>query len=200
MTPFEAKGWTKDTKFKVVDKTGCRGFEVGAVVWLDFDDSTLVPRFTDGRDRWYCSIDQVEPIATGPVIVSVNGQSGGVTVSPETLKPTTKDTIFNLKLTGEELVYLAVALGQPGLQPTAAKLDNSVYCKAENVLLEFAAAKTWIWAELEDIDNVINKVFPPQETPEQKQYKELLAQREALDAQLAQLSQKLNLKEEIGGV
>lgn len=198
MTPFEARGWTKDTKFKVVDKTGCRGFEVGTVVWLDFDDSTLVPRFTDGRDRWYCSIDQVEPIVTGPVAMSVNGQSGGVTVSPETLKPITKDTVFDLKLTGEELVYLAVGLDRADLQPTAAKLDNSVYCKVANILLDFADAKHWATSELEDIDDVINKVFPPQETPEQKQYKELLARREALDVQLAQLSQKLNLKEKIG--
>lgn len=190
MTPFEAKGWTKDMKFKVITITD-DVWTAGTIVWLQEDDGTALPYFSDGEVKHHLYIYEVEPIVTGPVVVSVNGQSGDVTVFPETIKPITKDTIFNLKLTGEELVYLAVGLGRTDAPPTAAKLDNSIYCKVEAILLDFANVKTWIWAELESIDDVINKVFSPQETPEQKQYKELLAQREALDVQLAQLKEKV---------
>lgn len=181
MTPFEAKGWTKDMKFVVIPDEGrILVHKKGTIVWLEEDDGTRCPVFTDGTDEYAYELWELEPI-----------------VDEETDRPNAevnKDTIFNLKLTGEELVYLAVRLGGATLPPTAAKLDNSVYWKVENVLLEFADAGTWIRAELEDIDITINKIFPPQETPEQKQYKELLAQREALDVQLAQL------REKIGGV
>lgn len=186
MTPFEARGWTKDTKFKVTpDEWRVGGHKEGTIVWLMADDGTDRPAFTDGTDWYYYAFRELEPI------VSEETDRSNVEVN--------KDTTFNLKLTGEELVYLAVGLDQHShQQPTASKLDNSIYCKVANILLEFADVKPWIWDKLENIDDVINKIFPPQESPEQKQYKELLAQREALGAQLAQLSQKLNLKEKIG--
>lgn len=190
MTPFEAKGWTKDMKFVVIPDEGRRYcHKKGTIVWLMEDDGTDCPAFTDGINCYYYDFWELEPVSA---VKSINGQSGRVIMLPgENKPPITKDTVFNLKLTGEELVYLAVRLGGATLPPT---LDNSVYWKVENVLLEFADAKTWIRSELEDIDTTINKIFPPQETPEQKQYKKLLAQWEALGVQLTQL------KEKIGGV
>lgn len=183
MTPFEAKGWTKDTKFVVTsDKSRKWVYKKGTVVWLKEDDGTDCPAFTNGTGWCYYDFWELEPVVTEQTDL--------------TPKPVTKDTVFDLKLTGEELVFLAVSLGD-GRNPHTSKLDDSVYTKVSRILKKVADPAMWVNENPNTIGLTIKKVFPPQETPEQKQYKELLAQREALDVQLAQLSQKLNLKEKM---
>lgn len=184
MTPFEARGWTKDTKFEVRPEE-CRStvHQKGTVVWLYEDDGTDCPAFTDGVDYYYYDFWELEPI---PDVMSVNGQEGHAMVSPEPAEPVTKDTLFDLKLAGEELVYLAILCGKD-----SSVIDDNVYRKVSTVLENFADPELWIYEDLYTLGVAINRVFPPQETPEQKQYKELLAQREALDVQLAQLKEKI---------
>lgn len=53
-------------------------------------------------------------------------------VSPEPIKPVTKDTLFNLKFTGEELVHLAIICGKGG----TTIVDDNVYEKVATVLKE----------------------------------------------------------------
>ena len=52
MTPFEKAGYTKDTKFRVLNCFGT--LEKGDIVTLDEDDGTVAPKFKteDGRRDW----------------------------------------------------------------------------------------------------------------------------------------------------
>ncbi len=47
MTPFEKAGYTKDSKFRVMRDTF--HFVEGDTVWLDWDDGSNYPMFTDGK-------------------------------------------------------------------------------------------------------------------------------------------------------
>lgn len=66
-TPFEKAGYTKDTKFKFVGEDG--EFAIGEVLWLDKDDGTRYPSFTNGDKSYYLSFKgsgaelvEVEPL------------------------------------------------------------------------------------------------------------------------------------------
>lgn len=48
-TPFEDAGYTKDTKFKVIDDSDV-DFKLGEIVWLEEDDGTTLPLFTNEED------------------------------------------------------------------------------------------------------------------------------------------------------
>jgi len=64
-TPFEKAGYTKDTKFKFIGEDG--EFEQGETVWLERDDGTSCPKFTNGkRSEYLIAVSEsgldVEPI------------------------------------------------------------------------------------------------------------------------------------------
>lgn len=50
MTPFEAAGYTKDTKFKLLKPFG-KFQSAGVTVWLKSDDGSDCPWFTDGKSE-----------------------------------------------------------------------------------------------------------------------------------------------------
>lgn len=71
MTPFEAKGWTKDMKFEVCpDYFSANVHQEGTVVWLYEDDGTDFLAFTDGVRPDYYYFWELKPI---PGAVSTNG-------------------------------------------------------------------------------------------------------------------------------
>ena len=69
MTPFEAKGYTKDTVFRVT--TDDEGFDLGTLVKLEKDDGTNCPLFVSGTDTAYVLISSLEYVS-GPRNITMN--------------------------------------------------------------------------------------------------------------------------------
>jgi hypothetical protein len=169
MTPFEAKGWTGEEDFTVV-MGGCQ-LEKGTKVWLKSDDGTVCPLFSDGKREHHLYLDWVEQM-----------------IQPITKDKVSKDTIFKIKLTGEELVYLTMRMQLTDhLAIAAQRLCDAIYTKLVPEIDKVCDKEVWSNTDTRFIERVLKEAFPPQETPEQKQYKELLAQREVIDAQLIEL-------------
>lgn len=56
LTPFQAAGYTKDTKFRVTAYS--EYFTEGDIVWLERDDGTLFPKFTNGEEELYMALPE----------------------------------------------------------------------------------------------------------------------------------------------
>jgi len=53
-TPFEKAGYTRDTKFKVInDEAEDFGIYEGDIVWLHRDDGSICPAFSSGGNHTY---------------------------------------------------------------------------------------------------------------------------------------------------
>lgn len=77
MTPFEKRGWTKDTVFKIVllkepdeyaSKPNHGFFKIGEKVVLDRDDGSPCPRMKslESGQTNYCSLNRLEPVKSKP--------------------------------------------------------------------------------------------------------------------------------------
>ena len=69
MTPFEAKGYTKDTVFRVT--TDDEGFDLGTQVRLLADDGTDMPYFTNGSVYGFVKLHYLEYVS-GPRNITMN--------------------------------------------------------------------------------------------------------------------------------
>lgn len=69
MTPFEAKGYTKDTVFRVT--TDDEGFDLGTQVRLLADDGTDMPYFTNGSVYGFVKLHHLEYVS-GPRNITMN--------------------------------------------------------------------------------------------------------------------------------
>jgi hypothetical protein len=98
-TPFKKAGYTKDTKFRVLNNGAEEyGIYEGDIVWLHDDDGSTSPAFTAGDDYMFFTLPgQSEP----DLEVYVEGavKEGGVSKDQDVLFPTITLT-HNLTIKG----------------------------------------------------------------------------------------------------
>jgi|GEM_PF-3759233 len=62
-TPFEQAGWTKESLFHCVERDGhqnCYPFTIDELIWLEDDDRSICPSFTNGTDEDYVYLEDLK--------------------------------------------------------------------------------------------------------------------------------------------